>query len=283
MPTRRTLGLIAGGGKLPAEIAKGAQERGCRVVGLGLQGFSEPDLEKLVDEWHWIQLGALGRLIEILERTRISDVVMAGSVGKLALFDERGALGLDERAIALLRRAGDDCDDSILGAVADEIEASGVRVRPQGEWVPHLLPKAGTLGCVQPSAEQLEDIDFGLSVALALGRLGAGQCAIVRCGCVLALETVEGTDAAIRRAGELGEDGAVVVKVARPGQDLRFDLPAVGLGTLASMAEANASVLAFEAGPTLVLDPAALIREADRLGMVVVGVERPQAVNGDAR
>jgi len=283
MPTRHTLGLIAGGGQLPAEIAKGAHERGCRVVGLGLEGFSEPDLEEFVDEWHSVELGAVGRLIEILERTQVSDAVMAGSVGKLALFDERGALRLDERALDVLRRAGDDGDDSILGAVADEIEASGVRVRPQGEWIPHLLPKAGTLGHVQPSAEQQEDIDFGLSVAQALGKLGAGQCAIVRRGCVLALEAVEGTDAAIRRAGELGEDGAVVVKVARPGQDLRFDLPTVGLGTLASMAEANASVLAFEAGPTLVLDPAALTREADRLGMVVVGVECSQALNGDAR
>lgn len=283
MTVSQTVGLIAGRGQLPAEIARGARARGCRVVGLGLKGFSEPDLEGLVDEWQEIELGSLGRLIEVLGKAAVSDVVMAGSVGKQAFFAAREALHLDDRALGVLRRLEADDDDALLGAVAAEIENAGVRVRSQAEWVPHLLPQAGVLGKYRPSKDQQNDIEFGASVAQALGRFGAGQCAIVRSGCVLALEAAEGTDAAIRRAGEVGPDGSVVVKMVRPAQDLRFDLPAVGLKTLDAMAEARASVLAFEAGRTLVLDLQALVVEADRLQMVVVGVECALANVGSAR
>ena len=283
MAPRRTLGLIAGLGQLPGEIARAARDRGSRVVGLGLEGLSEPGLERLVDEWHEVELGGLGSLMDLLEQSRVSDVVLAGSVGKRAFFDAQGGLRLDERATGVLQRLKDHDDDAILGAVVSEIEAQGVRVCSQGEWVPHLLPPAGFLGTHRPSREQYRDIDFGLSVARALGRLGAGQCAIVRSGCVLALEAVEGTDAAIRRAGQFGGGGAVVVKVVRPGQDRRFDLPAIGRDTLAAMAEAQASVLAFQAGATLVLDPEDTAMEADRLGIVVVGVEVPTVGRGEPR
>ncbi len=283
MATRRTLGLIAGRGELPAAIARGARESGCRVVGLGLAGFSEPGLEKLVDEWHGVELGGLSALMDLLKESEVSDVVLAGSVGKRAFFDAVGGLRLDDRAAGVLRGLKDHGDDTLLGAVVSEIEAQGVRVCSQGEWVPHLLPSVGVLGTLRPSMEQQRDIEFGLSVAMALGRLGAGQCAIVRGGCVLALEAVEGTDAAIRRAGQVGGEGAVVVKVVRPGQDRRFDLPAIGRNTLAAMSEAGSSVLAFQAGSTLVLNPEEMAKEADRLGIVVVGVESPADGSEDSR
>ena len=146
MATRRTLGLIAGLGQLPAEIARGARDRGCRVVGLGLKGFNEPELERLVDEWHEVELGCLGLLMDLLGQSQVSDVVLAGSVGKRAFFDALGGLRLDERATGVLQRLKDHDDDAILGAVVSEIEAQGIRVCSQGEWVPHLLPPAGFSG-----------------------------------------------------------------------------------------------------------------------------------------
>jgi DUF1009 family protein len=182
----------------------------------------------------------------------------------------------DARALALLQGLADRTDDSMLGTLADAILQEGFRLRGQAELAPHLLAERGQLGAVSPTAEQRRDVAFGWPIAKALGALDVGQSVIVQDRAVLALEAVEGTDAAITRGCSLGEKGrgSCVVKVAKPSQDPRFDVPTVGPNTLRSMLAAGADVLAVEAGRTIVLEREQLVREADSHGVAVLGLDQ---------
>lgn len=272
MQPPRSLGLVAGDGSLPREIAKEARRRQCRVVAMALTGFCESELSQWVDEIHWVRLGQVEQLLSLFASLGIHDAVFAGGVGHRALREDDRRLCLDRRASQMLAALGNVGDDSVLGALAREFEMNGIMVRGQADWVPHLVARAGVLGDIAPTPQQQEDCVFGYQVARSLGRLGVGQCAIVRRRRVLAVEAIEGTDAAIRRAGECGASGAVVVKAARPQQDRRFDLPAVGRGTLRAMEETGALVLAVEAGQTLLLDCAEMIRRCDAAGIAFVAM-----------
>lgn len=265
------LGLIAGAGVLPIEVARAARARGCRVLAAGLRGVTDSGLEGEVDEVFWLEGGQLGALFARFAQAGVRDVTLAGKIAKTHLYGSN-PIALDEVASALLEGLRDRGDASILAALADSLGARGMVLRPQAEWVPELLPGEGPLGSVRPTSEQRRDIEFGWSIARELARHDVGQCVVVKDRAILAVEAIEGTDAAIRRAGELGGGDACVVKVARPDQDPRFDLPAVGLGTLEAMIDARAAVLAFDAGRTLVLERAALVEGADSRGIAIVGV-----------
>ncbi len=273
-----TLGLIAGAGRLPRDIAAAARERGHRVIAVGLRGCCDSSLREDVDELHWLDLGELESLLEVFRSACVSDAVMAGKVSKEHLF--RGATGaglkLDDRAAGILDSLADLSDNSILGAIADLLAAEGIALGPQAEWVPELLPAEGQLGRCAPTAEQWRDIEFGFGVAKALGQQDIGQTVVVKHTAIMAVEAIEGTDATIRRGAELAGPGASVVKVAKPAQDPRFDLPAIGLETLAAMESGSVAALAFEAGATLVMDRGALIERADAAGVAIVGVSGPR-------
>ncbi len=208
---------------------------------------------------------------------------MAGKVVKTQLFGDLGSLRPDARALQLIAGLASRNDDSILTALADTLGAEGITLLSQSALVPELLAGEGTLGGVVPTAQQRAEIAFGWPVAKALGGVDVGQTVVVRERAVLALEAIEGTDAAIERGAALGGPGACVIKVAKPRQDPRFDVPAVGLRTLAVMAAGRCAVLAVEAGCTLLLDREALVAEADRHGIALVGVSPAGGAGSEQR
>jgi DUF1009 family protein len=194
---------------------------------------------------------------------------MAGGLSRGRLFRD---FWPDLRALSLIRRAGAGHDDRILRGVAAELEREGITVVSPLLYLEEMLARPGPLSRRQPTSQELQDIDYGFTIAKAVGRLDLGQCVVVRRQVVTALEAIEGTDEAIRRGGRLAGKGAVVVKVVKPGQDLRFDLPAVGKNTIAVMGEVEAGVLAVEAGQTLIFDRQEMLALADRTGIAVWGV-----------
>lgn len=264
------LGLVAGDGDLPGEMAREARRRGRRVAAVALRGITRPELEAEVDEWVWLELGQLEGLRDWLRRQRVDRAVLAGKVSKEHLLvPGRVPVSPDASARALLARLPDQRDDSLLGALAGWLEGQGIRLLSQGECAPALLPEAGILGARAPGEGLRRDVAFAWPLAKALAGLDVGQTVVVRERAVTALEAIEGTDAAIRRGGSLAGPGAVAVKVAKPHQDPRFDLPTLGPGTLEAALEAGLAGLVFEAGATLVLDRPGLVRRADREGLVL--------------
>ncbi len=267
----QTLGLIAGRGHFPFAIAASLRRQGWRVVAVGFHGETEPDLEGHVDEFACFHLGQVEAILDRLKAAGVRDAVMAGGILKTRLNAGIEALRPDARAISVFTRLRDRKDDSILGALADELASEDITLRSQPDLVPDLFPGQGPLGRVEPSALQLRDIAFGWPIAKTIGGLDVGQSVVIKDRAVMALEAIEGTDAAILRGGNLAGGGGCVVKVAKPAQDLRFDLPTFGTRTIANLAEVKIGCLAFEAGRTVLVDREAVVSAADAHGIAVVG------------
>lgn len=271
MAGQKLLGLIAGQGVFPLEVARCARRSGIRVECVALRDQARRELEPLVDRLTWIYPGEVAAGLAAFRAAGVRDVVMAGKVGKSDLFQESDGMRLDAQARDLLAEVADRNDDTLLGKLADFLETLGLRLLPQYALTPELLVGEGVLTKTQPSPAQRADIAFGFPIAKTIGDLDVGQTVVVKDRAVLALEAIEGTDAAIRRAGAIAAGGCVV-KVAKPSQDPRFDVPTIGPDTIAVLAEARMAVLAFEAGATVVLERERLVREADAQGIAVVGV-----------
>lgn len=267
----KRIGLIAGNGAFPLAFARAAKQKGLQVIAVAHEGETLPELAQLVESIHWIKVGQLGKIIKIFREQGVSDVLMAGGIKKTRLF---GGAMPDMRGMALLARMIHKKDDSLLRAVAEELESEGITVRESTLYLDNLLAPAGVLTKRKPSKDEQQDIEFGWHMAKEVGRLDIGQTVVVKDQAVLAVEAIEGTDEAIRRGGRLCGGGAVVVKICKPQQDLRFDLPAIGTQTIGSMREVNASCLAVEAGRTIILDQEAVIAEAERSGIAIVAVEQ---------
>lgn len=263
------IGLIAGKGQFPLLFAQAARQQGLTVVAVAHRGETDPSLETLAAECHWIYVGQIGKLIRALKKAGVSQAVMAGGISRGRLFRE---FRPDLRALNLLRRVGMGHDDRILRGLAAELEGEGVTILSPLLYLQEILAGPGPLSRRSPTPPEREDIDYGFRIAKAVGRLDLGQCVVVRRQVVTALEAIEGTDETIRRGGRLAGKGAVVVKVCKPGQDLRFDLPAVGTGTIQAMAEVQAQVLALEAGKTLMFDREEMLALANQAGIAVWGV-----------
>lgn len=266
---RTRIGIIAGGGQFPYLFAEAAKKEGREVVIVAHKGESHPDLESIADRFCWVKLGQLGKIIKFFRDEEVRETVFLGTITKTRIF--RDVLP-DLKGISLWNKIDIKQDDAILRAIAGELEKEGISVLDSTLYLKHLLFPPGVLTKKKPSADQRRDIEFGFQVARAVGRLDIGQCVVVRDMSVVAVEAIEGTDAAIRRGGALAREKAVVVKVKKPSQDFRFDLPATGLATIESMLAVKAAVLAVEAGQSLLFDREAMIRQADRAGLVVVGV-----------
>jgi UDP-2,3-diacylglucosamine hydrolase len=264
------IGLIAGKGQFPLLFAQAARQQGAAVIAVAHRGETDPALESLVHELHWIYVGQLGKIIRIFKGAGVRRAVMAGGISRGRLFKE---FRPDWRALSVVRRAGAGKDDRLLRVVAAEMEQEGITIAPSTLFLDDLLATAGKLSRRSPNPEELEDIKLGFEAAKELGRLDIGQCAVVRRQVVVALETIEGTDETIRRGGALAGSGAVVVKVSKPEQDLRFDVPAVGLDTIATMREVKAAVLAVEAGKTLMFDRPEMLSAANQAGIAVWGLD----------
>ncbi|MFW6112815.1 MAG: LpxI family protein [Thermodesulfobacteriota bacterium] len=263
------IGLIAGKGQFPLLFARAARRQGLEVVAVAHQGETDPALESLAHQCQWIFVGQLGKLIRTFKKAGVSRAVMAGGLSRGRLFRD---FRPDLKALNLVRRVGAGQDDRLLRGVAGELEKAGITVISPLIYLQDLLAPEGSLSRRRPSPQERQDIAFGFKIAQAVGRLDLGQCVVVRGGVVTALEAIEGTDETIRRGGGLAGPGAVVVKVCKPGQDLRFDLPSVGVGTIETMQEVEAKVLALEAGKTLVFDRQEMMDRADKAGIAVWGV-----------
>jgi DUF1009 family protein len=268
------LGLIAGCGSLPGEAARALRRAGTTVVALGFEGLTDPGLEREVDALRWQKLGRLEAAAASLRDLAVQSILLAGSIPKRILFDGSGRLEPDRDATALLAGLGGWKDDALFSALAGWLEGQGFTILGQDRLLRALLAEEGAFSQREPTASERGDLAVGRRALDALGAAGIGQCVVVRQGCVVAVEAAEGTDATIRRAGDVAGAGATVVKGVRPEQDRRFDLPAIGPGTLAAMSDAGATCLAVEAGGTLVLERETTRSLADRAGIACLGFAR---------
>lgn len=270
------LGLIAGAGSLPFLVAEGARRQGRRVVIVGLRGFADEALKDMADTFYWSGVARLGGWKRILAREGVREAIMAGRVRKADMYGRLRLLRYlpDWTSLKVwYRKAKDKRNDSILQAAADELAAGGVTLIDSTRYCPEALAPQGTLTAKAPGERQWRDIRFGWKIAKEMGRLDIGQSIAVKEQEVIAVEAVEGTDEMIHRAGQLCRQGGwTLVKVAKPNQDMRFDVPAIGPDTMHNMHRAGAAVLAIEAGKTLVLERDRMLDLAGRYGIVIVAM-----------
>lgn len=263
------IGLIAGNGRFPIIFADNVTRLGYKVSAVAHVGETAAELERHVDRIHWIKIGQFNKLIQALKEDGVRQAVMLGGISKTHVFT---TVRPDFRALALAGRLKQWKDDAILRAIAAELEGEGIQIRESTFGLTGVLVEEGVLTSRQPSEKEWEDIRYGWEVAHDIGLLDIGQCVVVKDRVVVAVEAVEGTDEAIRRGGTLAKEGAVVVKRSKPQQDLRFDLPAIGPKTIATMKAVQAAVLAAEAGRSVVLDREEMLAQAEKAGIAVVGL-----------
>jgi len=269
LETIKKLGLIAGNGKFPLIFAAEAKREGYFVVAVAHRGETDQAIERVADEVAWIYVGQLGHIIKVFRRAGVTEAVMAGGIRKIRLF---GNFRPDLRGTRFLARLKSREDDALLRGIADELAADNIQILESTLCLSHIVAVEGVMTRRVPRAGEWEDIKLGFHAAKEVGRLGIGQTVVVKNRVVVAVEAVEGTDAAIQRGASLAKSGCVVVKVSKPQQDMRFDVPAVGVDTIKNLHEAGGSVLAVEAGKTILLEKEMLLDLADRHGLSVVGV-----------
>ena len=270
----KTMGIIAGNGRFPILVAEEAKRVGYRVVTCGIEQEAEPILEKISDSFCWVKVGELKKLSKFLKEEGVHEAIMAGKIEKVRFFKENVHLDLD--MMSVLVKLKDHKDDSLLGGIADYLFKKGIVLQDSTCLLKSMMPGAGLLGKKKPSKAVMEDIDFGFEMAQKISGADIGQTVVVKNKTVLAVEAIEGTDEAILRGAALGRGKIVVVKVAKPDQDMRFDVPAVGLKTLESLIEAKAEAFAFEAHNTLFIGKDIFVEKANRAGIALYGVsDRP--------
>ena len=270
--TMNLLGIIAGNGEFPLILARTARAQGCHVVAAAFEGETSAEIEKAADEVDWVRIGQLNKLIQVFTSRGVTRAVMAGGITPSNLFKN---LSLDVRMIAIAARLKERNAETIFGAIAVEMAKDGVELLDPRPFLGDAVPKAGCLTRRKPTKEEEDDINFGLRIAKEVSRLDIGQTVVVKRGSVLAVEGFEGSDECIRRGGVLAGDkgGAVVVKVSKPNQDFRFDIPCVGVRTIESCAAGRVAVLAIEAGSSLLLDREKVLCGAEKHGLGVVATE----------
>lgn len=264
------IGLIAGGGVLPALVAQSAMAMGYRVVTLALTDAAGDALQPHCEKVYRCGIGEVGRALESFRAEAIDRVVIVGRVDKQVIFSRPK---FDLRALAFLRMVRRKSDDHIMAEIARGFEKEGMRILDQRSFLRELCPGPGILTVRPPAQEEWKDIAYGFALAKRIGELEIGQTVVVKDQAVLAVEAIEGTDQAISRGCALGEKGAVVVKVSRPGQDMRWDVPTVGTRTIEQLIAGKGAVLAIEAEYTLVVNTPAVVEMANEAGLAVVAVD----------
>lgn len=266
------IGLIAGKSEYPILFAKAARSKGIKVIAVGIEGETKPEVEKVVDRFFWVRLGELSKVLEIFKSEGIKKAVMAGGITKSRIFNE--ALKIDGLMKSILVKALDKKDDTLLSMITSTLRAAGIELLDSTLFLEDLLPQEGVLTRTRPSQAQEEDIGFGFKIAREVAGLDIGLSIFVKGKAVITVEDIEGTDAMISRGGRLAGPGGVVVKVARPKQNMKFDIPVIGPQTIRSMANVKASCLAIEAKKTLIIDRPETVSLADNNGIAIVAVKK---------
>jgi DUF1009 family protein len=268
MQTPDTLGIIAGSGVYPLLLADAARIAGVkRIVVAAFTGETFSDISNRANEIEWLRVGQLGRLLNFFRAANVRQAIMAGQVAPDNLFNLRP----DFKAMFLLARLKERNAESIFSAIADQLAEIGIELLPATTFLDHLLAPAGRIAGPQLKDREQADVDFGFEIAKHLSALNVGQTIVVKNGTVLAVEAFEGTNEAIRRGGSLGKKNAVVIKVTKPEQDMRFDVPVIGTETLRVASEAKIRAIAVEAGRTLLLEKSALLELAEKQKITLVG------------
>ncbi len=269
-PSLSNLGIIAGGGDFPILCAKEAQKKGIKVIVIAHKGETSKEIENYADHIKWIYLGQLNKLIKNLKKHNVTHALFAGTITKKRIFFD---VRPDTRALLLWKSLKNRLDDNILRALANELEKEGIKIIASTTFLDDIVTKEGVLTKSKPNKDQIEDIKFGWKIAKEIGRLDIGQCIVVKDKTVIAVEAIEGTDATIKRVGSLGIKESIVVKICKPSQDTRFDLPATGPKTIKTMAQVNAKVLAIEANKSLMFNRDEMINLANQYGISIIGIK----------
>jgi UDP-2,3-diacylglucosamine hydrolase len=260
-------GLIAGNGKFPFLVLEGARRAGVSLAVAAIKEETDPSIERVAESLTWVGIGQLGKMIRFFKREGVERAIMAGQVRHVQIFS--GALP-DVRMLRMLISLPRRNTDALIGGVADELAREGIELIDSTFFIKDSLPAEGVLTKRAPSERERGDIEYGLEVAREIARLDLGQTIVVRARACVAVEAMEGTDACIRRAGSLARGRLAVVKVAKPNQDMRFDVPVVGVPTVEAMVEAGATCLCVTAGKTLIFDRAEMLALAERHRISVI-------------
>jgi UDP-2,3-diacylglucosamine hydrolase len=280
----RPVALLAGWGSYPEAVAQSLRKQGRRIVGIGILDHADPSLSQYCDEFDWMGIGGIGRAIRLCKRWGARQAIMAGKVHKVMYYQPRWWLRHrpDWKCIKAFYPQflgyADRKDDTLLSTLVSTFATAGIEFQSVIDFAPELLVQPGLIAGKPLTAKQQKDVEFGWQIAKAIGGLDIGQCVCIKDQTVIAVEAIEGTDLCIRRAGELCTAGGMtVVKVSKPSQDMRYDVPTVGLKTLESIAASGVKALAIEAGKTILLNPEDFAATAERLQLSVVAVENQGA------
>src|SRR5215813_14771139 len=260
-------GLIAGNGKFPFMVVEGARQSGVPMVVAAIREETDPQIEQLADRVEWVGIGQLGRMIRFFKDEGVEKAIMAGQVKHVQIFSRAVP---DARMLKVLLKLPRRNTDSLIGAIASELQSEGIELVDSTCFLQDSLPQSGTLTRREPSKQEREDIEYGLEIAREIARLDLGQTIVVRGKACVAIEAMEGTDETIHRAGQLAKGRLTVVKLAKPNQDMRFDVPVVGVPTIETMLEAGATCLCITASKTLMFDKDEMIKLADKKKIAIV-------------
>jgi len=273
------IGLLAGIGRLPVEFARAASGMGVHVIAIGMLPEVDPELAQCVPVYEQIHIAKLDRIFKVLKRENVKQVTLLGKINKELVYAHRELP--DFRVLKIFARLKNFSDDTVTLALVEELAAEGITVLDQTELLRPLMPESGLLSKRGPTSQELADMRFGLKMAKSIGGLDIGQTVVVKNRAVIAVEAIEGTDACIRRGGQLGRGGVTVAKSAKPKQDLRFDVPGVGPDTIESMIAAGATALVIEAGRTLLVDRELTVEKANQHGISIVAMSGDEVDSHD--
>ena len=275
----KKIGLIAGVGRLPVEFARAARGMGVHVIGIGVLPEVDPELSEIANSYEYINIAKLDRIFKVFKREKVKEITLLGKINKELVYAHKELPDL--RVLKIFARLKNFSDDTLTLALVDELAAEGIAVLDQTELLRPLMPDPGVLSKRQPTEPELADMRFGLAMAKQIGGLDIGQTVVVKNRAIMAVEAIEGTDACIRRGGQLGRGGVTVAKSAKPQQDMRFDVPGIGPDTIDSMIQAGAVALVIEAGRTLVVDREKMVEKADQHGIAIVAMSGDEVSNHD--
>jgi len=264
------IGLIAGNRKFPLLVASAAKSKDYYIVAVAIKKDTSPKLKSIVDKIYWIGLSEFGRMLDIFKKEGITKVIMAGQISPHRLFSKE--IKKDAQLNNLLESIKDKKADTIFAAIADKLKEAGLELLSSTMFVEQHLPKKGTLTKCSPDFSVWDDVYFGIHLAKAIAYLDIGQTVAVKAKAIVAVEALEGTDNLIRRAGRIARGGVTVVKVSKPKQDVRFDIPVIGLNTVKNLIKAGAVCLAIEADKTLFIDKEESLKLANKNGLSIVAV-----------